>query len=462
MWAFRALCVFLTALILSFSALAQSDDPTECGGIQTVYFANGIGVLSEDDAAESFKLAIPRIKLKVGGVNGDTRFSLAYNRSARKLRDVGETARQILGNEYPSLLIGYLMRIGNLPGFLIPSSLRTQLNDALRSSWAQALIQGSGSNADVQNHVNSYSADLSRGRKVVVIAHSQGNIFANLAYTKLTNQQQASFSIVPVASPDSVIRKSLVGHVTFVNDLVIDLVQLLRSLSGLPLAPLPNDFAQMPGSDLGHYFAEDYLSDESAGEFISNGAATSLSALPKPATNSCEQVVTFLARGRVVYVDDAGGLLSSALPRLVGVGTSASFEMKFDLNATDLIPSNQNRGWYLARKLSMKVGSNTPSSGNDSSNLSINVERNNPNYGSMFTASNANRQCSNCIYFQTSFQLLHAAPGYFVNDSLPANPPLLSAFGTGFVDRIMVLTVYDNTPGRFTSVYVSVDSFVKR
>ena len=195
---------------------------------------------------------------------------------------------EILGNEFPSLLISYVLGISDLPQFYIPDSLKQQLNDVLRNEVARRLIQtmtsGEGE-TDVNKHVEIYSDDIVHGRKIVVVAHSQGNIFVNLAFEKLSIEEQNSFAMVPVASPDSEALRSLLtpeDHVTFSNDLVIEAVRAGRVAAGLPNALPANDELENPQTLLQHDFNKDYLTDDSSREFILNGVIKSLEDLPSP------------------------------------------------------------------------------------------------------------------------------------------------------------------------------------
>lgn len=286
---------FLSVIILLEMNAAQAASGDVCDvTTQSVYFGNGVWVVTDDDAKEDVDLHLqPLLRNRMTPQDyAATKFAVAYNRSVNQVSDVIETASQILGNEYPTLLIGRLLGISRLTRFLIPDSLEQQLNDVLRSEAARSFVQGPASVADVAIHVGSYQADIAEGRKVVVVAHSQGNLFVNLAFDQLSIAERNSFAMVPVASPDTAPKRSLVGHVTFANDLVIDLVQILRLAAGLLPAPLPNDFAETPGSTWGHYFVVDYLADTSAQEFIISGVLTSLAGLPVPPSLGQSGIIT--------------------------------------------------------------------------------------------------------------------------------------------------------------------------
>lgn len=98
----HALLLLVIVLFQSFNANAQDDNSLECGGSQTGYFLNGVNVITRHDALESMADMMPALRSNISDDSVGTRFSVAYNRSLAGLRsDILETARQILGNEYP-------------------------------------------------------------------------------------------------------------------------------------------------------------------------------------------------------------------------------------------------------------------------------------------------------------------------------------------------------------------------
>ena len=269
-------------LLLRGSVWAQTTG-SGCGTLQAVYFGNGVWVVTEEQAAESLIEVRGLLKSQMTPSSySATKFAVAYNKSFSKVSDLIEAARQIVGNEYPTLLLANILGLNRLARFFLPEDVIRRVDDLLNNEGARKMIQGPTSVADVASHVAAYKSDIGEGRKIVVVAHSQGNLFVNLAFQQLTSSEQSSFAIVPVASPDSIVRKSLVGHVTFINDLVIGIVQLVRSLAGLPGALSPNDVAEQPGSIDGHKFVENYITDVSSSGFISGGVIQSLTLLPAP------------------------------------------------------------------------------------------------------------------------------------------------------------------------------------
>ena len=62
---------------------------------------------------------------------------------------------------------------------------------------------------DLEDQVDKYEASITNGHKVLVVAHSQGNLFAQEAYERLgergkDNWMQQYFEAVSIASPDPV------------------------------------------------------------------------------------------------------------------------------------------------------------------------------------------------------------------------------------------------------------------
>jgi hypothetical protein len=54
---------------------------------------------------------------------------------------------------------------------------------------------------DLSGHVELFRNTINRGQRVVVVAYSQGNLFANLAHEALTPNEREAFGIVSVATP---------------------------------------------------------------------------------------------------------------------------------------------------------------------------------------------------------------------------------------------------------------------
>ncbi len=107
-----------------------------------------------------------------------------------------------------------------VPGYLalnlVPPEIKFKFNELLKNQVVKNISTvGTNSSSDLDKMVKDFEYDIADGKKITIVAHSQGNVFANLAYDRLSATNQAYAAIVPVASPESFVRKSFVGHVRF-------------------------------------------------------------------------------------------------------------------------------------------------------------------------------------------------------------------------------------------------------
>jgi len=290
---FLAICLIVTFFTIFSNSVFAED---LCVPIKSVvYYGNGVGkgVSTYSDAVKSSALLELGYNQHLGdpSLAADYTFKLAFNQSAGRLGDIIEAAKQTFGDNWPTILAGFLL--GNdLILRLLPDSVVQNFNDFLTNQAIQELVTPSATSEDVNNHVSSYKSDIGEGKKVILVAHSQGNIFANWSYQRLSASESQYFTIVPVASPESIVRKSLVGHVRFSDDLVILGVQAAKAIAGIP-TPLPsNDSDEVDADFLSHGFKEAYLKDSSARSFILYGIETSESLLPDPPMSSGQGTIT--------------------------------------------------------------------------------------------------------------------------------------------------------------------------
>lgn len=279
-------------LLISFFVFIEKGYADECSLAQTaIYFGNGINNSHTEALDSKCKLQTAFCESINSEDEDNYKFALAYNQSFGIGTDLLECARQTLGNEWPTLLVAFLLndtRIINL----LPGDIVQRFNDFLTNQTIQELVAPNASNEDVADHVSSYTSDIGEGKKVILVAHSQGNIFANLAYQRLSTSYQQYFTIVPVASPESFVRKSLVGHVRFSDDLVIAGVEMAKSLVGLPSPLSANDQDNIDEDFLSHNFLKAYIKDASAKYFIINAIHASNSSLPDPPLSAGQGTIT--------------------------------------------------------------------------------------------------------------------------------------------------------------------------
>jgi hypothetical protein len=162
------------------------------------------------------------------------------------------------------------------------------LDMAARVDQAQAVID-----ADLRSHVQRYKTLLMEGSRVLVVGHSQGNLYANSAYTNLAYDENdlpmEAFGIVAVATPSG--RVAGGGpHITRDDDLVINSVRLFYpgTLDG-------NITNSNTNSDWkNHSFIDAYLDGDQSGPMIVNTALAVANGLswPEPELGSGPLSVT--------------------------------------------------------------------------------------------------------------------------------------------------------------------------
>ncbi|MFH1521795.1 MAG: putative metal-binding motif-containing protein, partial [archaeon] len=112
---------------------------------------------------------------------------------------------------------------------------------------------------DLQKHVLLYKEELAKGRRVIVVSHSQGNFYANSAYDFVDSED---FSIVAVGTPASLVEGDG-EYTTLVNDAIINAVRIVSS-STLPA----NTSNSINTEGTNHSFIENYLSGDVSGPQI--------------------------------------------------------------------------------------------------------------------------------------------------------------------------------------------------
>jgi hypothetical protein len=108
-------------------------------------------------------------------------------------------------------------------------------------------------------HVKTYQTTIAEGKKVLLVAHSQGNLFGNMAYENLNSREKQSFGMVAVANVDNNVIDADEPYTTLKDDKII--LALITAQFALPTKPMsPNTENQGESPDpLGHSFIETYM-----------------------------------------------------------------------------------------------------------------------------------------------------------------------------------------------------------
>ena len=284
------------AALFSLNALAQSEGTGELQGcvaepedkVTNVYFGNGVGnsPREADVSLAYLQFYYESIMLEgLGSDSGTFNFLTAPNPSLNPFYDVVEVlsqksaevgARQWLNGLQILRLVQWSLDraefitrvkavIAAATGTGIPAAginvVMAQLYDSAADEIVKAKAKALKSISAVQsNHVTFYSADLLAGKRVFVVAHSQGNLFANsslAATARIRPGQASSLAMVGVATPAArQFRDSF--YRTAHDDLVIN---ALRFTENVLRSNIDNDLDDDRRSFSNHKFVSDYMAD---------------------------------------------------------------------------------------------------------------------------------------------------------------------------------------------------------
>ena len=237
------------------------------------------------------------------------RFDLAYNNNELWLTDIYEAARQRLGINSSTVWRLIVRHTG-----ILGSALQQAYNAVFLDQIVQLDPNSYVRDADLAKHVKQYSCQIAQGKRVVALGHSQGNLYANMAYSNLFNGpnplQTNSFGIVAVATPASFVAGATPGqepYTTLLEDLVILAIEL-----GLPSTldwNASNGGLASSKDPLGHSFIDAYLAGSSSDSevHIMLTMIGVISGLEAPPSNDryCFGLDTFrIVRNDILYFED--------------------------------------------------------------------------------------------------------------------------------------------------------------
>lgn len=241
------------SLLLLFPAISHGQ-----GGDSETVIVYGNGVLNDpEDAERSLKKIAAALQEDLSPEELDKlEFALAYNPTINITFDLLEAAIQDLGYD-PTSFWEFLAAI--VP---MPESLQEVVSNVVAAIDEVELLE----EATVNLHVTQLKKWITQEQKIViVVAHSQGNLFANEAFRRLTDEEQASFGIASVANPTDNVATDVnfVGrdnHTTLLEDLVIVTIHNAKFLLGEALPMSANKTNLFLNLDpLGHSFRKAYM-----------------------------------------------------------------------------------------------------------------------------------------------------------------------------------------------------------
>ena len=210
------------ALALSLPAAAQRDGRA-AGGATNVYFVNGANNSFTQAIVSAYwiKLAYQdRLEGMPGNQGQEFRFGVAYNRSEGLTEDIKEVYRQKraerdMTQSADADVPFWFFLFGSADDFLDMVTPQ-EAEDIAFATAALLAVQ----EADSGPLTQKLRSDLAEGRRVFLIAHSQGNLFANSALAAL-DRHRDSVGMVGVASAASSVADGF-SYTTAYDDFVIN------------------------------------------------------------------------------------------------------------------------------------------------------------------------------------------------------------------------------------------------
>lgn len=259
----------LFLLALAFFITSSHSRAASCTGRGTVIvYGNGM-FNSQDDANDSLRTLMDSIKRHHSLDSGkELKEDLAYKRSEPFLEQLANVAAQKGVTEFENFWI-WLYSLDSAPEWF---------KSAIKAETIELLKYSSQNFDELEDHFEGYAKYVRLGYNVVLVSHSQGNLYANQTaralgqYTDLSltgsidekhNKNQAFpkftdlFANVQVATPVSVTVNGS-PWTTFNDDFVMSAV---REVFGALPADLTSSGADLPpnGDFLGHDFIKAYM-----------------------------------------------------------------------------------------------------------------------------------------------------------------------------------------------------------
>lgn len=278
---------FLLMLLFFIPLLGFSDDIIIDERKSDIYFANG--VLTDEDSAEA-NLELIRTKIRLEQYGGsiiemdkELNFDTAYNQTFGFVdEDMGYGALRTFIKT--ALLFGPSKLAGRV------GEIYEKIVSAVGGTAEQ--IANMAREADLKVQIAKYRESIRSGHGVIVVAHSQGNLFTNETYRKFTIDEGLDgdiyrkngwlnqyFTRINVASPSS-IKEGGDVHIAFHNDPI-------NHLSSLSTTANPNksytrnalgeiidyDGDSVDFHDFVYYMGEKSVSDSGAHGAVSTDVA---------------------------------------------------------------------------------------------------------------------------------------------------------------------------------------------
>ena len=264
----KILCHVMLSTLIFFSVLVTVEcEASYCNEETYVFHGNGMFTDHSDATVNKNTLEV-RLRTATELPANGWKVELSYNDN-EGIVSILEAFRQRMGDQTAS----YWRWLGNLE--IAPDWFQT----ATRSVASGFDLLEAVIDEDLRRQIQRYEGLLMAGNRVLVVAHSQGSLYANAAHTRLADKglPMDAFGIVSVANPAS--RVAGDGpYFTLLNDLVIYGVSLV-----LPNTLPANIENTIDYSDwTHHHFIDSYLNGDQSGPMIVNTVLGEADALSWP------------------------------------------------------------------------------------------------------------------------------------------------------------------------------------
>jgi len=245
----RIFCLLIVCL-LGGMLVAETCAASICETKEAViFFGNGVKSLKRD-ARDSIALIEKRLKAELLPEEFKTlEFDIAYNGTHTLPLDLLESVIQLLTGNI-SKFWRYFFGLDPIPewfaeNFILLAGMLDESSLLTTDSLAK--------------HVNTYKTVIAEGKKVILVAHSQGNLFGNQSYNLLESRERQSFGMVSVANVDNNVLEADSPYTTLKTDKVIQ--ALIAVQLGLPTSPMRPNTENFPAADnfWGHSFIDSYM-----------------------------------------------------------------------------------------------------------------------------------------------------------------------------------------------------------